>query len=116
MTGVFGRMAESVLSLLGEDAFLRNASTPCKINIEHGVQITGVDGERAAARGDLVVERDVATVLKRMNPKGGDTFWFPQTGTGPHAGRAYRLETMIEDNGFSRRYTIIDIPWPATTP
>lgn len=110
MASVFGRMTESVLSLLGEDAFLRDATIPCKINVEHGVQVTGIDGDRAAARGDLVVERDVATIAKRHDPKGGDTFTFDPAGDGPHAGQRFRLETMIEDNGFSRRYTIIKMP------
>lgn len=108
MSSVFGRMTESVLSLLGEDAFLRGA-VPCKVNIEHGVQLVGMDAERAASRGDLVVNLDVATIAKRHEPKGGDSVSFPIGGTGPHAGRNFRLETMIEDNGFSRRYTVLEV-------
>lgn len=107
-TAIFGRMTESVLGLLGEDALLRD-TVPCKINLEHGVQLTGIDGERAAARGDLVVNSDVATIAKRHEPKGGDTFVF-QAGSGPHAGTRWRLETMLEDNGFSRRYQVIQLP------
>ena len=109
MASVFGRMTESVLSLLGEDALLRGA-TPCKVNIEHDVQLTGMDGERAANRGDLYVNSDVATIAKRHNPKGGDALKF--TGAGPHAGRSFRLETMIEDNGYSRRYIVIETTVP----
>ncbi len=108
MTSVFGRMTESVLTLLGEDALLRG-SVPCKVNIEHGVQITGIDGERAAGRGDLVVNRDVATIAKRHDPKSDDEIVF-LPGAGPHAGKRFYLQTMIEDNGFSRRYTIIKVP------
>ena len=33
-------------------------------------------------------------------------------GTGPHAGRSFRLETMIEDNGYSRRYIVIETTVP----
>lgn len=110
MASVFGRMTESVLSLLGEDALLRGA-TPCKVNIEHDVQLTGMDGERAANRGDLYVNSDVATIAKRHNPKGGDTVAF-LAGDGPHAGRSFRLETMIEDNGYSRRYIVIETTVP----
>jgi hypothetical protein len=109
MASVFGRMTESVLSLLGEDALLRGA-TPCKVNIEHDVQLTGMDGERASHRGDLYVNSDVITLAKRHNPKGGDSLKF--MGTGPHAGRSFRLETMIEDNGYSRRYIVIETTVP----
>ena len=107
-TAIFGRMTESVLGLLGEDALLRD-TVPCKINLEHGVQLTGIDGERAAARGDLVVNSDVATIAKRHDPKGGDKITF-SAGSGPHAGTRWRLETMLEDNGFSRRYQVIQLP------
>lgn len=108
MSSVFGRMAQGVLSVLGEDALLRGA-VPCKINIEHGVQLTGMDGESAAYRGDLVVNRDVATVLKTHDPKAGDIFTFAVDGGGPHAGQSWRLETMIEDNGFTRRYVALQV-------
>lgn len=109
MASVFGRMTESVLSLLGEDALLRGA-VPCKVNIEHDVQLTGMDGERAANRGDLYVNSDVVTIAKRHNPKGGDAVVF--VGDGPHTGRSFRLETMIEDNGYSRRYIVIETTAP----
>lgn len=110
MASVFGRMTESVLSLLGEDALLRGA-VPCKVNIEHDVQLVGMDAERAQSRGDLVTNSDVATIAKRHNPKGGDTVAFV-AGTSPHAGRSFRLETMIEDNGYSRRYIVIETTVP----
>ena len=110
MASVFGRMTESVLSLLGEDALLRGA-VPCKANIEHDVQLVGMDAERAQSRGDLVTNSDVITLAKRHNPKGGDTVTFV-AGDGPHAGRSFRLETMIEDNGYSRRYIVIETTTP----
>lgn len=109
MSSVFGRMTESVLSLMGEDALLRNAVV-CKANIEHDVQLVGMDAERAQSRGDLVTNSDVITLAKQHNPKGGDTLKF--TGTGHHAGRSFRLETMIEDNGYSRRYIVIETTVP----
>ena len=86
MSGVFGRMSESVLSLLGEDALLRNA-VACKANIEHDVQLVGMDAERAQSRGDLVTNSDVITIAKRHDPKGGNTVSFPANNGGPHAGR-----------------------------
>ncbi|AXY83373.1 hypothetical protein [Acidovorax phage ACPWH] len=108
-TAIFGRMTRSVLSLLGEDALLRGVSCG-KVNIEHGVQITGLEGERAAARGDLVVESDVATIDKQYAPKSGDLLEFTADGGGPLAGTRWRLETMLSDNGFSRRYQVIQKP------
>ena len=107
MSSVFGRMAKGVLSLLGENALLRT-SVPCKINIEHGVQLTGMDGEAASYRGDLTVERDVATLLKEHDPKKGDRFTF-DADSGPHAGTTWRLEQMIEDNGYTRRYVVMKV-------
>lgn len=108
MGSVFGRMAQGILSVLGEDALLAG-DVPCKINIEHGVQLTGVDGESAAYRGDLVVQRDVATVLLSANPRAGQQFTFDIEGGGPHAGQTWRLESMIEDNGFTRRYIVLKV-------
>lgn len=107
MTSVFGRMAQGVLSVLGENALLRG-TVPCKINIEHGVQLSGMDSENASYRGDLVVARSVASVLKSMEPRGGDSFTFADN-SGPHAGQTWRLETMIEDNGYIRRYTVLKV-------
>lgn len=113
MSAIFGRMTEGVLAVLGEDALLR-ATVPCKINIEHGVQLSGLDSESAAHRGDFVVSRDVATVALRHAPKSGDRIDFLPTGGGIHAGRSYRLETKIEDNGYSARYTIVGLPGATT--
>lgn len=110
MSGVFGRMTESVLSLLGEDALLRG-TVACKVNIEHGVQLIGMEAERAASRGDLTTNSDIATIAKRHDPKGGDSIAFV-AGTSPHAGRSFRLETMVEDNGYSRRYIVIETTVP----
>lgn len=105
MSSVFGRMAKGILTVLGEDALLRNA-VPCKINIEHGVQLTGMDGESASYRGDLVVARDVATIEKQHDPKSGDRFRF-EPDSGPHAGTTWRLEGLVEDNGYTRRYVVM---------
>lgn len=107
MSSVFGRMAQGILSVLGEDALLREA-VPCKINIEHGVQLTGMDGESAVYRGDLVVERDVVTILKTANPKSGDRFKF-NPNSGPHADQTWQLESMIEDNGYTRRFVVLRV-------
>lgn len=105
---VFSRMTGNVLRLLGEPALLRG-DVECTANIEHGVQLTGMDGESALYRGDLVVLRDVATIDAVHAPKAGDRVTFPVEGGGRHAGLTYRLEVLLEDNGYSRRYTVLQV-------
>ena len=43
MRGAFERLAKSVLNRLGQDAFLVSgaSTTPCRANVEHGVQVAG---------------------------------------------------------------------------
>ena len=113
MSAIFGRMTEGVLAVLGEDALLRG-TVACKANVEHGVQISGIDSETTASRGDFVVSRDVLTVALRHAPKSGDRIDFDAAGGGIHAGKSYRLETKIEDNGFSVRYTIVGVSGSTT--
>ena len=57
MSGAFERLAKSVLNRLGQDAFLVSgaSTTPCRANVEHGVQVAG-------AYDDAVFNRDVATL------------------------------------------------------
>lgn len=98
MISHFADMAADILDLLGEDAFFDGGTEPIKINIEHGVQLTGIGGEEASYRGDLVVNRDVATIHHMHNPTVGKRFI--------QNGLTYRLETLLEDNGATRRYVI----------
>ena len=93
-TGAFGRLAKSVLRRLGQDAFLHSGVTitPCRVNIEHGVQTTG-------EYSDAVFERDVATFdLAEVQPKSGDTLVHPEG--------AYKLDGKLQDNGYTTRYTL----------
>lgn len=101
MLDLFSEMAESILDQLGEDAFFDGATTTIKINIEHGVQLAGIGGEEAQYRGDLVANRDVATILSAHNPDAGKRFVFK------NSGKAYRLEFLVEDTGATRRFVVM---------
>lgn len=102
MLEIFSDMAEGILDQLGEDAFLAGATDTIKINIEHGVQLAGIGGEDAQYRGDLVANRDVATILSKHNPVAGQHFVFEETG------KTYRLEFLVEDNGYTKRFVVME--------
>lgn len=102
MLELFSEMAQGILDQLGEDAFLAGATKTTKINIEHGVQLAGIGGEDAQYRGDLVANRDVATILSSQNPAAGQTFVFESSG------KAYTLEFLVEDNGYTKRFVVME--------
>lgn len=91
MLAVFQRMTQGVLAIMGEDSFLRG-TVPCRVNIEHGVQVIGQDT-------DVIVERSVATIAMQHTPKVGDTLTHPDG--------AYKLDAIYADNGSSRRFILI---------
>ena len=101
MLDIFSKMAQGVLDRVGEDAFYDGATTPIKINIEHGVQLAGIGGEEAAYRGDHVANRDVATIHNQHNPRAGKRF--------TQGGKTYRLEALVEDNGVTRRFVVMEV-------
>lgn len=109
MLEIFSDMAEGILDQLGEDAFLAGATTPIKINIEHGVQLAGIGSEDAQYRGDLVANRDVATILAKYQPAARQTFTFAPTATPGYAGRTFRIEFLAEDNGVTKRFVIMEV-------
>lgn len=84
----FQRMAQSVLSLLGQDAFLRS-TVPCKVNVEKSVQVT-VD--------DMIYERDVATIDNALSPAVGDRL--------SHPFGEYVLDRQFQNNGYSSRFIL----------
>ena len=100
MLDLFKQMRESILTVLGQDALLRG-TVPCKINIENGVQFAGMEGEAARYRGELSVDRDVATISIEHNPVVNDQF--------TQNGKTYLLEHKIEDNGVTRRFVIMEL-------
>lgn len=93
MSGAFERLAKSVLNRLGQDAFLVSgaSTTPCRANVEHGVQVAG-------AYDDAVFNRDVATIDRALGAKVGDTLQHPSGN--------YKLDGMLADNGFTVRFTL----------
>lgn len=93
MSGAFERLAKSVLNRLGQDAFLVSgaSTTPCRANVEHGVQVAG-------AYDDAVFNRDVATLDRALGAKVGDTL--------QHPSGKYKLDGMLADNGFTVRFTL----------
>lgn len=94
MIGAFARMSKGVLAVLGEDSFLRGEPTPYKINVEHGVDVVGLND-------DIVVNRDVATIPSEANPKVGDTLVHPDGN--------YRLDVLHEDNGYTRSFILLKL-------
>ena len=97
MLSAFKRLTQGVLSLTGEDSFLRG-TIPCKVNIEHGVQFGGDGSEAASYRGEVVLEKSVATFDKLLLPMVGDELSHPDGN--------YVLDTKAADNGYSIRYIL----------
>lgn len=93
MSGAFERLAKSVLNRLGQDAFLVSgaSTTPCRANVEHGVQVAG-------AYDDAVFNRDVATLDRALGAKVGDTLQHPSGN--------YKLDGLLLDNGYTVRFTL----------
>lgn len=83
-------LADSVLSRLGQDAFLQG--TPCRIAIEHGTEIGGY-------QGDVVMRKSVATLSNQMMPAAGMTV--------EHPDGDYKLDALIMNNGYNSRYTLV---------
>lgn len=93
MSGAFERLAKSVLNRLGQDAFLVSgaSTTPCRANVEHGVQVAGT-------YDDAVFNRDVATLDRALGAQVGDTLQHPSGN--------YKLDGLLADNGFTVRFTL----------
>ncbi len=90
MIGAFQRASQSILAVLGQDAFLRGEPTPHKVNIEHGVDVVNDD--------QLVQQRDIGTFPLAAAPKIGDTVVHPD-GT-------YEIDSLHQDNGVNKRYIL----------
>ena len=112
MQPLIAAAAKAILARLGMDGLLRGV--PCKIHIEHGVQVTGFDaGPRAEDRRDLQVERDVASIESVHAPRLGDTIRHGVTQDIDGnwvGGKTYRLEFRIRDNGALQRFVVLEVP------
>lgn len=99
MPGAFERLAKSVLNRLGQDAFLVSGPTavftPCKANIEFGVQVEG-------PYSDGVFSRDIATLDISVGAKVGDILKHPKGD--------YVLDGVLTENGYTVRFTIRPAP------
>lgn len=89
-------MTERLLARLGKQSLLRGA--PCQVIVQHGVQFAGYGSESAAYRGDLVVDKSVATILKSLAPKAGDRLQHPDGD--------YDLDVLHRDNGHSVQFIL----------
>jgi hypothetical protein len=96
----FSRLANRLQAHLGLESVLRGevVDPPRKINVKHGVQFTGYGSEAATYRGDLVLEKSVATILKEYNPKVGDRLQHPDGD--------YDLDTLHADNGYTLQFIL----------
>jgi hypothetical protein len=96
------RLTERVLTLLGEDSFLREEPEPRKIIVKHGVQFAGYGDESSARRGhgeyDLQVERSVAYISNTLSPKVGDRLQHPDGD--------YDLDVMHANNGMTTQFIV----------
>lgn len=78
---------------MGEDSFLRG-SVPCRVNIEHGVQVIGSDD-------NVVVERSIATIPHAVSPKVDDMLAHPDGN--------YKLDVVYQDSGVNKRFILIKV-------
>lgn len=102
MISAFERMTQSILTVLGEDA-LFDGVVPCKINIEYDVQFAGIDHEAAQYRGDITVNKDIATIANSVVPVLGKTFVILSSG------QRYKLDKYLDQNGYSKRYIVLKV-------
>ncbi|MEN9317357.1 MAG: hypothetical protein RIS35_3750 [Pseudomonadota bacterium] len=102
MLDIFRRATESALAALGEGALLRG-SVPCVVNVEDGLQLTGLDTNFEAVREsrNLSSIRSVATISSEYNPKIGDALTVGD--------RIYRLDMLLEDAGAFRRFVLLKV-------
>lgn len=88
----FSRMAARLLAgPLGQGATLRG-DVACRVNLEHGVEFSGYEGEVSQTR-------TVATLEKSLSPRQGDTLDTPDG--------AFVLDSpAFHDNGHNVRFVV----------
>lgn len=102
MLDLFRQATKDALSLLGEGSFLRG-TIPCHVNVEHGVQMTGMDTAFETVRDarSAVTSRSVATIEASLNPKRNDALTVD--------GENYLLDALLEDTGAFKRFTLLKV-------
>lgn len=95
----FSRLTARMLAHLGEPARLRGEAVdpPLRVNIEHGVAITGVYGE-------ITVLKSIGTFDKATAPQVNDLLEMLDS-AGSVVAR-YELDYRLEDNGYSVRFIL----------
>lgn len=93
-------MSQRVLTRLGEDSILRGeiVTPPRKVNIKQGVQLDGYGQGSVSSKGDLVVDKPVATLLKIDNPKAGDTL--------SHPDGEFVLDVLLSETTFTVQFVL----------
>lgn len=81
---------------MGEDSLLRGV-VPCRVNVEHGVQVVG-------SEDNVVVERSIATIGSEHAPKVGDTLVHPDG--------SYKLDAPFHNTGANIRFILIKYTAP----
>ena len=71
---------------------------PRKVNIKHGVQLTGYESGTVTTKGDMVVVKSIATIPKAYAPRVGDRLQHPDGD--------YDLDVLHLDNGYSVQFIL----------
>ena len=89
----FSRMAARLLAgPLSQEATLRG-TVACRVNIEHGVEFSGFEGEVSQTRA-------VATLLKSVSARQGDTLATERDGN-------FTIDSpAFQDNGHTQRFIL----------
>ena len=98
---IFQQAARDALRALGEESFFNGSTEPTWINIQHGVQMTGVGSDEAMYRGGHVANSDVATIMSDLQPQTGKTF--------TQSGSTYKLGALVRDNGYTKSYVVLKV-------
>lgn len=104
MRDILIRAQNRILSLTGEDALLRGV-TAGKVNVQDGVEVYEKNGD-----GESLFLRSVATMQKALAPKRGDILVLLNPDATPR--KAYRIEGLHSDNGFSVRHVVLPVVLP----
>lgn len=98
----FQRLTDRLLAHLGEAAVLRGevVDPPRLVNVEHGVELTGLYGEVTAIR-------TVATINNTETPKKGDTL--DMVDASGAVVESFKLDVMVSSNGYSTRFVLVNV-------
>lgn len=102
MADPFARMHERLLATtrLGREALLRG-TTPCSVNVEKGIAVTGEYGEVTGHRTLLYIQ-------SHLQPRSGDSLTLGETVNGVFVpGEAFVLDSLESDDGYASRFFVV---------